>query len=1261
MKRSNTFSWLDATKFVLSKSEEAMCQTQILQKISDLGLKDTRVPNSGELVMRALLANSTGKNPIICKVEDKKFVINDNCKSTIFNHDSFSASRRQLPQRKKAKIISEDFVDSDSVFDTKDDKISYSPYSSYNFHHARKNKRMRTRPAVSVPRISVKPAILLKDAVNMAVQPSESNRATVQEMFNGNSDIMKYDGITRKCLNMEEFLKLSKCQQRYLATLLPGSDVRKDRNNIKLAPSALSNPFFASFFREWHDKLCKGELSVDFKTKIKTETDRQVAKDPWKETFFEDVWGFSRADEMKSKKEWHRQRPDTFEDDIKEALSGIPSSFLIAPVQDPIQDTLTPPTSDSSEHDRTSHLLGCNGTHDTSHDTLSADLDKELHILTPDHEPENALTPPAQQSDHILTRDRDTDHELNSLSETLASLSPVPDEDESLETHLDSSIQSEDDKATPEVELVPRSSPPSFDVLDVSASSTLLSEDAYDVDMVVEDAVEDRTCNIPDTDEQIIAKPVDCSQECTDEIIDTEVIDSQQSLKFVIPRDISDLSSENIVEDTTAEQSDYGQLSGEESATIDSCFVEPLTDEPISIDQLHEELELSSAPTSPCPDPIDDESSLRSPETSPSKSAQRSDSPQASNHVTPSNNTDNSDSDNKTSSNFSIKEDFDLEKNDCSSEDDIGQEDTREDEKVSWTKDLRTTDEDSSKFIGDLDLDLELESSDSIIPGYDVKHIRSLEDLDDPDLTFDFISDRTCDVTLLNKAEEPLNSTKSAEDHAPIKTITKLEVSDDISLNIMNEMKNDLALSMPEKIKKQEKHVDERLKMPEVTREPPCNILNSLKSYNSPGTSSSSAASSPKVEQKERLTLKILKKDILFNAEDAPPLKKHKSKKHKSKHSFLENKSFIPGIRSHESDRMNVWSPGYHKNACGPMLSAGQIPSKPHMSVPPASHILPPPSGRMSSAGQMIPSASHTPSTGSHIPGHMTATTCASSAGHVMTSCQVTSASHIPPAGHMTPTGHMTPAGHMTPTGLITSAGQMTSAGHMPTSSRLTPACHVTTAPLSKPGHVSPYLQIGCFKRDSVQYNVYSDEEAESELNRISLQQQLLAEKGIKSSCVPVEHTQSLVKNMREKQAHQGSLPKLAALPQDDNMIVLDSGSQRPQKPVTKDTVSVKFPSKAPTSGTPSPYNRGAEHTDNIRNALKAKISQRRYCDLPSSSSSYPTQSSGNHCCYVVKGCPGECVCSTAPMLFCTKCFHLSHSSCSNVLCSNCGSLFKFN
>lgn len=57
-------------------------------------------------------------------------IYEDNCE--ISPSDSFSASRRQLPQRKKAKIISEDFVDSDSVFDTKDDKISYSPYSSYN-------------------------------------------------------------------------------------------------------------------------------------------------------------------------------------------------------------------------------------------------------------------------------------------------------------------------------------------------------------------------------------------------------------------------------------------------------------------------------------------------------------------------------------------------------------------------------------------------------------------------------------------------------------------------------------------------------------------------------------------------------------------------------------------------------------------------------------------------------------------------------------------------------------------------------------------------------------------------------------------------------------------------------------------------------------------------------------------------------------------------------------------------------------------------
>ena len=37
----------------------------------------------------------------------------------------------------------------------------------------------------------------------------------------------------QKCLNMDEFMNLSKCQQRYLASLLPSSDVRKERNSVK--------------------------------------------------------------------------------------------------------------------------------------------------------------------------------------------------------------------------------------------------------------------------------------------------------------------------------------------------------------------------------------------------------------------------------------------------------------------------------------------------------------------------------------------------------------------------------------------------------------------------------------------------------------------------------------------------------------------------------------------------------------------------------------------------------------------------------------------------------------------------------------------------------------------------------------------------------------------------------------------------------------------------------------------------------------------
>ena len=39
--------------------------------------------------------------------------------------------------------------------------------------------------------------------------------------------------------------------------------------------------------------LLLGELAVDFSAKIKAEDEKQVAKDPWKENFFEDVWGLS--------------------------------------------------------------------------------------------------------------------------------------------------------------------------------------------------------------------------------------------------------------------------------------------------------------------------------------------------------------------------------------------------------------------------------------------------------------------------------------------------------------------------------------------------------------------------------------------------------------------------------------------------------------------------------------------------------------------------------------------------------------------------------------------------------------------------------------------------------------------------------------------------------------------------------------------------------------------------------------------------------
>ena len=191
------------------------------------------------------------------------------------------------------------------------------------------------------------------------------------------------------------------------------------------------------------------------------------------------------------------------------------------------------------------------------------------------------------------------------------------------------------------------------------------------------------------------------------------------------------------------------------------------------------------------------------------------------------------------------------------------------------------------------------------------------------------------------------------------------------------------------------------------------------------------------------------------------------------------------------------------------------------------------------------------------------------------------------------------------------------------------------------PENIPSYLQRGVD-----QFPSYSEEDSEAEMMRISLQQQLLAEKGITSSS-----TESPL--MRKQTAHKPLEP----------LIVLDSGASKlPQCqpksiPVIKEG-GAKY--KAGGCRPQLPYSR-SDSSESIRSALKAKINQRRYTDMPSPPYPASHQGSGNHCCYVVKGAPGECVCSTAPMLFCTKCYHLSHSSCSNVLCSNCGALFKFN
>lgn len=964
-----------------------MCQTQILQKISDLGLKDTRVPNSGEMVMRALLANSTGKNPVICKVEDKKFVINDNHKASIFTHDNICANKRQLPQRKKAKAISDDFVDSDSLIHAKEEKVSYSPYSSHSFDHARKNKRMRTKPAVSVSRSSVKSSILLKEAVNSTVQPSSETRAVVQEMLNGNSDIMKYDGIAKKCLNMEEFMNLSKCQQRYLASLLPSSDVRKERNNLKLAPTALTNSFFVSYFREWQDKLGKGELSVEFAAKIKAEADKQVSRDPWKETFFEDVWGFSRTEEVRSSKSRLRQWHEPFEDSIKEALALVPTTFFIAPTPDPLQETLTPPTSDGSEHDR-SHSLNPDIT------------DKDLHILTPDHEidqgPEKLeLEEKVHQTHSVGGFDSDVLEE------------PESPENSMIEAGIGILFEEEARTQTNDNFCGETSDPPQ----ESNQSLTLEKEDSKEVPSV---------SDIATADPEHLDRPI--SSETNSELVEASLnLDFREEI--TPPESPKKVRMEH--QNSSEQGSSVGKIKlvitmGGQKETVETEAV--VVPHIINRNDTYVKPEVSQTPVSPIKASYMKHEVSETP-ISPIKSP-------------------------------------------------------------------------PSKYLGDLDLELDLDHS--IMSDYGVEKKRdSLGDLDDPELNCDFINEKSCDIKIEKHPEEPVFSVKPS-DEMPFETVTKLAVSDDISLNIMNEIKVDLKIPEPKA-----KKVD-----PPPTPAPPArqnglDVSNPLNIYNSP-SASSSTSSSPRTdtERREKLTLRIPKKDIVLPPENVLLSKKQKSKKRKSKNNY------------------------YYADQGGP---SSQIP---------------------------------------------------------------------------------------------------------------------------------PYLG-GGYSPDL--YGMYSEEE--TDLRRISLQQQLLAEKGIKTSSIPVEQTQNLVKNMREKQQTQ-ALPKLTKAPLEHQpMIVLDSGSQRTPAhksiPVVKDP-SLKSAKPSSSSRQPPPYSR-SDSSESIRSALKAKINQRRYTDMPSPPSQYPNLSSGNHCCYVVKGSPGECVCSTAPMLFCTKCYHLSHSTCSNILCSNCGALFKFN
>jgi len=95
-------------------------------------------------------------------------------------------------------------------------------------------------------------------------------------------------------LSNDMFKQLPPSYQYQLMMLLPDVDRIKDKDNIvRMSPNALTNEFFAKACLEWQEKLIEGEFNVDVIQRIKQEEGKTITLDPWKEAFFEPVWGKS--------------------------------------------------------------------------------------------------------------------------------------------------------------------------------------------------------------------------------------------------------------------------------------------------------------------------------------------------------------------------------------------------------------------------------------------------------------------------------------------------------------------------------------------------------------------------------------------------------------------------------------------------------------------------------------------------------------------------------------------------------------------------------------------------------------------------------------------------------------------------------------------------------------------------------------------------------------------------------------------------------